>query len=329
MLQNKLRLLLSVSLYTSIAVAPIMLVGCGDKEEAAAPPAAVSNNANANKPGTMKGVSFVATEIGDFSVNYVERLEMPHVEGEGCVFVTHVTTDYEGNQVNYSVLYDGAKHHSRWVAYSFDKVTRANKVGRKDYNIKPQYPQDPLCKEWSAPSDLPFSGFDHGHLCASAERYYSRQANDQTFYMTDMSPQMHAFNQSDWTKFESFLYSTARSKLTAPDELYVVKGGTVRQDQLKGTFTQQGYTIAVPRYYFIACLARTGSNYKAIGFWIEHKAYGGNIRLSDYAVSIDRLEELTGFDFFCNLPDAAENAVEKMCAPSAWNIEDNIQETEE
>lgn len=320
MLKEKLCALLRGVLYTSIAVAPTMLVGCGDKEEAADPPAAVSSNANANVPGTMHGVAFVATEHGDYSTNYVGRMEMPHVEGEGCVLATHVTDDYNGLQVNYSVLYDSRVHHSRWVAYSFNKTTSANRVGRKPYTEKPQYPQDPLCPEWSLPSDLSFSGYDHGHLCASAERYYSRQANDQTFYMTDMSPQVHAFNESDWTKFESFLYSTARNKQTAPDELYVVKGGTVRQDQLKGSFTQQGYTIAVPRYYFIACLARTGSNYKAIGFWVEHKAYGGNIRLSDYAVSIDRLEELTGFDFFCNLPDAAENAVEQLCSPSAWSL---------
>lgn len=321
MLNEKLRTLLSAILYTSIAVVPTLLVGCGDKGEPTIPSTTTSANANANRPGTMKGVQFVATEQGDFSTNYVDRLEMPHVEGENCVLVTHVTDDYQGTRVNYSVLYDGQKNHSRWVAYSFDRVTSANRVGRKSYDIKPQYPQDPLCREWSLPSDLPFSGYDHGHLCASAERYYSRQANDQTFYMTDMSPQMHAFNESDWTKFENFLYSTARNKNEAPDVLYVVKGGTVRDDQLKGSFTQQGYTVAIPKYYFIACLASTGGNYKAIGFWVEHKSYGGNIRLSDYAVSIDKLEALTGFDFFCNLPDAAETAVEKLCNPQAWGLQ--------
>ena len=33
--------------------------------------------------------------------------------------------------------------------------------------------------------------------------------------------------------------------------------------------------------------------------------------LSEYAVSVDQVEQLTGFDFFYNLPDSVENEVEK------------------
>jgi endonuclease G len=44
--------------------------------------------------------------------------------------------------------------------------------------------------------------------------------------------------------------------------------------------------------------------------------------LSNYAVNIDQLERLTDFDFFCNLPDETENAVEKSYKASDW---DNLQ----
>ena len=47
---------------------------------------------------------------------------------------------------------------------------------------------------------------------------------------------------------------------------------------------------------------------------------GGYLKpaLSECARTIDELEELTGLDFFHNLPDNLENAVESKYAISAW-----------
>ena len=75
--------------------------------------------------------------------------------------------------------------------------------------------------------------------------------------------------------------------------------------------------MPVPKYYFIALLKVKGEAYNAIAFWVEHKDYGNTSptteRLAAHAVSVDRLEALTGLDFFHNLPDAVEKAVEQRC----------------
>ena len=42
--------------------------------------------------------------------------------------------------------------------------------------------------------------------------------------------------------------------------------------------------------------------------------------LKSYAVSIDELEEKTGIDFFCNLPDEIEEVVEKNLVTSVWQL---------
>lgn len=307
-------------LYILIVALPLIVSSCGDEADI---PTGPTGNLNANTSERMDGVAFVPTEVGDFSYNYISRMEMPAISGADCVFVTHLTTDYQGKQVNYSVLYDRNHHHSRWVAYRLDKVTSFVQVGRKDYSEKPQYPVDPLCKEWSLPDDLSFSGYDHGHLCASAERYYSEQANKQTFYMTDMSPQTGDFNQNYWTIYEKFLYSLARDNRTSPDTLYVVKGGTLTEGKTINRFTVRGYNVTVPKYYFIACLAVKGGAYSAIGFWVEHKVpswRSDKEELRKHAVSIDVLEQKTGFDFFCNLPDKAESLVESNYDLAWWGI---------
>ena len=64
-----------------------------------------------------------------------------------------------------------------------------------------------------------------------------------------------------------------------------------------------------------------------MGFWMEHRDdYGyeyDNFAPSDvmkqYAVSIDNLEQKTGLDFFCNLPDVVEDMVESSYTQGDWN----------
>ena len=59
-----------------------------------------------------------------------------------------------------------------------------------------------------------------------------------------------------------------------------------------------------------------GTSAKTIGFWMDHKAYT-NDSYVNYTVSVDQIEQWTGFDFFVNLPDNLENAAE--AADPSWS----------
>ena len=62
--------------------------------------------------------------------------------------------------------------------------------------------------------------------------------------------------------------------------------------------------------------------YKAIAFYLEHKkeSYADEKDVTPYIVSIDQLEQLTGIDFFCNLPDGIEEKVESSVTRTAWGF---------
>ena len=61
--------------------------------------------------------------------------------------------------------------------------------------------------------------------------------------------------------------------------------------------------------------------YHAIAFWTLHQdASDTNKNYGDYAISIDELEKRTGIDFFCNLPDNIENAVESRYYLADWKL---------
>lgn len=289
-----------------------------------------------NENSGHEGASYVLTETGANSASFADRMEMPRLQ-QGDVFIVHQATDIKGKPVNYSVAYLPTLHHSRWVAFRFDNtiakrgVDKDGKpINRKDYSIKPQYPQDPLCNA-TTKGDASFNGYDHGHLCASADRLCSRMANDQTFYMSNMSPQLASFNQDYWTKYESFVqnlgHNCGPSSGTNPsfaDTLYVVKGGAI--NTVTTTTKVENYYMPVPGHYYMALLSVKNGKYSAIGFWMEHRQYdlslikNNNAEIAAHAVSIDQLEHLTGIDFFCNLPGAVEKAVEALCIPKAWGL---------
>ena len=71
----------------------------------------------------------------------------------------------------------------------------------------------------------------------------------------------------------------------------------------------------------MAILCKKDNQFKALAFWTEHtdeKITKPN--LADYAISVKELEERTGIDFFCNLPDDIEQEVEKAVNVSDWGL---------
>lgn len=242
-------------------------------------------------------------------------VELPALRnGANDVFITHSTT-FNGKKVtSFSLEYDKSKKHSRWVAFRFDNLTKQMNVGRED-----AYDVDPLIStEYQrVQADFGKKGYDRGHLCASHDRLYSREVNEQTFYYTNMSPQRNSFNAGIWQTLEGQVQSWGRS-CTSSDTLYVVKGGTIdKEDQIKG-YIDNDRSKPIPKYYYMAMLFKKGESFKAIAFWLEHTDTQKSLKLSDCALSIDELEEKTGIDFFPSLNDNLENALESTYSLKAW-----------
>lgn len=258
----------------------------------------------------------------------VTRLEFPKLKGGNSIVIVHRVTDntsFDKDKVNYCVEWDRDKKSQRWSCYqlhngyggNYDRVTNGNYPNDPNLNSRDYWEQDYIRG----------SGYDHGHICPNADRKFSYDANYQTFYMTNMQPQYSRFNgystnandigEGLWVRLENKVRGYCPRALT--DTLYVCKGGTIdREDYIIERISNK---LIVPKYFFMACLLKQGSNYATVGFWMEQKnEWATNDNLADYAVSIDKLEELTGIDFFCNLPDDIENRIESYYLPSVWGL---------
>lgn len=249
---------------------------------------------------------------------YASMLEIPALKGGSMnQFITHTTKRNGKDYPTYSLKYSYKYKHSYWIAYRFDNTTGGN-VGRNEaYKPDPELPSQYAAKH----NDYTNSGYTRGHLCASSDRQYSKEANQQTFYMSNISPQSgNGFNQSGsaWNtgedKVQAWGYNISRST----DTLYVVKGGTIGEGMIKGYIKNE---IAIPKYFFMAVLFRSGDNYKAIGFYMPHENLKDDPDKKDpkkYLMSIDALEQETGINFFHNLPDNIENTVEATYNVNDW-----------
>lgn len=291
----------------------------------------LSENTNANVSTDAELQQFVT----DFS--------MPALNAANFYAEHTVTLDGE-TILNYALEWNNAMRHAAWIAFSFDATTSPKSFNRPDED---PWDVDPLLSTDMQTSNAQhrIDGFDRGHLCASNDRIYAKEANDQTFYYSNISPQLNSFNAGFWGTLEDRVQRWARNNNGTSaipnekyDKLYVAKGGTL--NELLTSFTgskadnngvypttdAQGFTIhglACPKYYFMAILAEKGNTYHAIGFLAEHcetlPQKPTAAQLQACALSIDDLEERTGLDFFCNLPDLIENQVEAGFSLNDWN----------
>lgn len=238
------------------------------------------------------------------------RLELPKIDS-GNVLVNHYA-DCDGN----------------WVAFRWDAYTAQTVASRTDaWDWDPEIPAD---KGVVSEADHKKDGYDKGHLVASADRLFCEDANKQTFYYSNMSPQIGNFNQGFWESLEGLVQKWGRStKQGVFDTVYVVKGGSINnllinftgeildQNGVAPETDEYGRTIkglVVPAYYYMAVLTYKSGEYKSIGFYVPHREdlpkNPSNAELKKYAVSIDELEEKIGLDLFHNLPDDIEDRVE-------------------
>jgi len=206
----------------------------------------------------------------------------------------------------YSLSYNEKYEQAEWVAYELDKSHLSHNKFKRPY-----FQLDPKVKSESANYwNYKNSGYNKGHLCPAGDRKFSKEAFDETFLTSNISPQIYEFNAGIWNRLEQKIRIWAGKN----DKLYVVTGGVLN----KNLKTIGEDNVAVPNSFYKIVLDYQNPEIKAIAFLIPHKA--SEKGLSQFVVSIDKIENLTGIDFFPTLPDDLENKLEKSTNYLNWTF---------
>ena len=218
---------------------------------------------------------------------------------------------YDGDSYrNYSFGWSAPNRLAFWVAYPLCGFYTAKKVGRVDaWNFDPDVPvsqQANLTRSYSG-------SYDRGHQLPSADRLVCSEANMQTFYFTNMTPQSSSLNQGLWEKIEG----SVRGWSDKCDTVYVVTG-CIMSDNPSVTSDAAGNKCPIPSAYFKGVLrySRSGTQgwggYTGIGIYVEHfKNYKSQNLSREMVLSLSELEKRIGYKLFVNLSDkiGEENAV--------------------
>ena len=209
----------------------------------------------------------------------------------------------------YSLLYSEEHEQAIWIAYELTSEETNKKFDRSDKFIV-----DRSIKTGSATNaDYKGSGYDRGHLAPAADMSWSNQTMQESFYYSNMSPQDPSFNRGIWKKLEELVRTWAAENKS----LYVVTGPILSS----GLSSIGPNNVSVPNYYYKVLLDYSQPEIKAIGFILPNHANKGS--LTEFAVPIDRVEAMTGLNFFPNLPDQQEISLESSVCISCWSWKAN------
>lgn len=208
----------------------------------------------------------------------------------------------EGFTVGYS-----ERHRTPiWVAYRLMETDLRSSPPRPD-----RFTADGRTRNPVAHDEYRDTGYDRGHMApnyAIATRF-GRAGQRETFRMSNICPQRPGLNRGLWRRLEQ---RVARDFAQRRGEVWVLCGPVFEppDDALPSG-------VAIPDRFFKIVVDETDDALAVFAVLVPQEVLGHE-RIARYLVSVDRIEALTGIDFFPELPDGVETALESRAATRLW-----------
>ena len=194
-----------------------------------------------------------------------------------------------------------------WVAYELtDREAESYAASRETYS----FVADPDVSRSPKRGDYAHSGYSQGHMVPAQDMRWSEEAMRDSHYFSNCCPQAAKLNNGRWKRVEEKMHALAMQW----GRLYVCCGPIVKPGH--ASIGPEERRIAVPDSFFKVVCGKKNGEWRAIGFVMPNRDCPGG--MFQYAVPVDEVERLTGYDFFRNLPDDTERAVEASWREADW-----------
>ncbi len=206
---------------------------------------------------------------------------------------------YEG----YLIQFDSLK---RVPDYSIHRITpnqlKDSSGVRASRKESPDFRVDQRIDKYSAErSDYYKSGYDRGHYVPAGDFVYSQRLKNETFYYSNVSPQLKELNRYGW----KYLEEAIRQKvLVCNCEAFVITGALF--NEAPNSIGEN--KVGVPdQLYKIAFFPKLR---KVFAFKMENTTSRYQPPLSNYQLTVNELERQSGLDFFERIENKAEEKLE-------------------
>jgi endonuclease G len=200
------------------------------------------------------------------------------------------------------VCYDPARKIPAWVGYALTKEDADSKVTSRQgsFHDDTALPRD----ERAENADYTRSGYDRGHMAPADDFTRSVEAMKATFVMTNIVPQKHGVNAGEWEQLESAVRALASTRGT----VWVFSGPLFAGTTPMKTIGPDKVAVPTHTYKVVLCVPSNAD--KEMFAFVLPNIDKPSSALASYAFSVDKVETLTGIDFFGSLPAAEQSRLE-------------------
>jgi len=202
---------------------------------------------------------------------YSQILEYPQVIDSNNQIIKHR---------GYTLSYNETCEQANWVKYRVTGADLDNAIASRLNNFK----NDNQVETGSASiADYEGSGYDRGHLAPAATFVNNQVEMNESFYMSNISPQLPSFNRGVWKRIENY----ERKLAYEHDTIYVITGGILNTNLSRIGENE----VCVPVLYFKIIYNNTFS----VCFLIKNQKSNDDINTFEYPINI--IEKHTGIKF--------------------------------
>ena len=217
------------------------------------------------------------------------------------------------------LVYDEEHEQAKWVLHKIStniiegKVSRTNDF-RKDTLIKSGSAEEKdyflKTKNELGKYEYDGYGYDRGHLAPSADFRWSQRALSESYFYSNMSPQLPTFNREIWADLEGLV----RSYVYENKRPLIVYTGPVLKDNLKKQ-ERSINGVSIPEEFYKVVVdfeARKGIAY------ILPQVGSKDYPVEYFATTIDEVESITGIDFLHQIDDETKASIERQKEINDW-----------
>lgn len=234
------------------------------------------------------------------------RADMPPAVELMKVVIPDETPEILCPYTGFTVSFNPSWHVPNYVAWELLRSELEGSSSRSSHRFAP----DNEVYGCSSLADYRNSGFDRGHMAPAADMKWSEESMRDCHLLTNIVPQDHSLNSGIWNSLEMKSRNYADR-----DSAVIIICGPVLSDRITRTI---GRGVAVPERFFKVILAPYANPPRAIAWVLPNRSVRES--LGSMAMTVDQVEEITGFDFFSALPDSLEQQVESTLHIRDWNI---------
>ena len=262
---------------------------------------------------TEKEIKFISTKIDSIDLQrdkllvQLEELKLNKIQDDLSTVGNPICSE-EVEIIKHKAMilgYNEKHEQAQWVSHIVLPDVEKGNVSRTN-----NFRKDELVTSGTASkADYWYSGYDRGHLAPSADFRWSKTALSESYFYSNIAPQLPDLNREKWAELENAIREyVIENKI----QVYVVTGGILHDSLPRMQNKGRENTVSIPSFFYKVIL--DNSNHRGIGFVMPNG--NCNYPIMSYAISIDSVEALTGLNFFSKIKD--EDLTEQQIDTDIW-----------